>query len=80
MALRHMGKMPMLRQTDFSNTLLGKFEIRISKFETNSKHKTPMTETLAPPGGLFGAWEFRSFVLVSDFESRISCFGCRGIN
>jgi hypothetical protein len=51
-----------------------KLEIRNPKFETNSKHEIPMTQTLAPgesPVLNFGFW---SFGFVSDFVLRISDF------
>ncbi len=49
-----------------------KFEIRNSKFETNSKHEIPMLQTLAlveVPVLNFGFW---SLGFVSDFVLRIS--------
>jgi hypothetical protein len=51
-----------------------KFEIRSTKFETNPKSKAPRAETLTPVAGPVLSFEFRTFVLVSNFEFRISNF------
>ena len=43
-------------------------EIRVSESESNPKCEIQMTETLPPSGRAVWNFEFRSFVLVSDFE------------
>ena len=61
-------------------------EMRISKYETNSKNKTRMFKTAGPPLKLaakanretaFEAFEFRAFGFVSDFDIRILMTECR---
>jgi len=51
-----------------------KSEIRSTKSETNSKHEIQMTKTLTQVVNLVLNSEFWSFVLVSDFDIRISDF------
>jgi len=64
----------MMPQEKYESSLTDRFEIRISKSETNPKLKTEMTEThpvrtqtSGSPDRTVLDFGFRSFVLVSDF-------------
>jgi hypothetical protein len=54
-----------------------KFEIRISKYETNSNTKCPNDKNKIATAEMFVVWIIGIFVIMYCFGFRISCFECR---